>query len=127
MAREFRIRYPYMFLAYKQVCARGELNPGEIHYYYSRDDGKTIYSFATKNHWRDPSQLEWIDTGLTRLRKYILLDSVKTIAIPPLGCGLGGLDWVDVEPLIHQHLADLAGLGCRVTVYPPEQWEPYNL
>lgn len=116
LARQYRIKYPYMFLAYKAACEKTFFTPGAIQYYYDRPTHKTIYNFATKDHWRNPSQIEWIKTGLAKLKEYIRLDGIKSIAIPPLGCGNGGLNWDDVEPLIQEALGDM---GIRVDIYPP--------
>lgn len=117
LARQFRVKYPDMFLAYMDVCKSGELCPGWIYPYTDQASGKVIYNFATKDHWRSPSRIQWVEEGLVRLARYIKLDGIKSIAIPPLGCGLGGLSWADVEPLISKHLGDL---GIRVDVYPPD-------
>lgn len=116
LARQFRIKYPYMFLAYKDVCTSGAFLPGGVHWYYDRTTGKMIYNLATKDHWRDPSRLQWVENGLEMLANLVRMDGIKSIAIPPLGCGLGGLDWADVEPLIISAFGDA---DVRVDLYPP--------
>ncbi len=117
LAREFRIKYPYMFLDYKDACKEGKMKPGSLHYYYDRSSGKVIYNFATKEHWKGSSKIEWIERGLQSLRGCVKWDFIKSIAVPALGCGNGGLDWGTVEPMIWEALGDL---GIRVDVYPPD-------
>lgn len=123
LARQFRMRYPYMFLAYKDACAADRIKIGQIHEYYDRATGKLIINFPTKVHWRDKSDLNHIAAGLITLARYIEASRIKSIAIPPLGCGLGGLDWNVVEPLIRYTLQDLP---IRVVIYPPGG-APYEL
>jgi O-acetyl-ADP-ribose deacetylase (regulator of RNase III) len=65
-----------------------------------------IIMFPTENHWRDGSRLIWIDQGLTYLKDHYRQWSVKSVAMPMLGCGLGGLNWNDVLPLIVEHFAE---------------------
>jgi O-acetyl-ADP-ribose deacetylase (regulator of RNase III) len=55
-------------------------------------------NFPTKQHWRAPSQLSWVEEGLQDLRRFLLENQIKSIAIPPLGAGHGGLDWAEVRP-----------------------------
>ena len=75
-----------------------------------------IINFPTKGHWRSQSRLTDITTGLDDLRRVIVELGIRSIAVPPLGCGNGGLDWSDVHPLISAKLADL---DSEVFVYPP--------
>lgn len=77
--------------------------------------GTWVVWLATKAHWRDPSKLEWVDAGLAAMRDQINFGpkpKIESVAIPALGCGLGGLNWADVLPLIEKHFAD-----CPATVY----------
>ena len=80
------------------------------------DAYRAIAHFPTKRHWRDPSRLDDIRTGLDDLAAAIARRAIPSIAIPPLGCGLGGLPWQDVEPLI---VAALAPLPATVIVLQP--------
>src|SRR5690606_9379192 len=75
-----------------------------------------IVNFPTKQHWRGNSRMEWITEGLQDLRRFLVENEVKSIAIPPLGAGNGGLDWADVRPQIE---TALAGLGTEITVFEP--------
>lgn len=120
IALMFKERYPENFRAYAAACKAGRLAPGGL-FVTERHDmlgPRFIVNFATKNHWRHPSRLEWIEQGLASLRAEIETRGIRSIAIPPLGAGNGGLDWGDVKPLI----ADaMAGLECEVLVYEPIQ------
>jgi len=81
-----------------------------------------IINFPTKQHWRDSSKLEWIDQGLIDLRKVLADNEISSVAIPPLGCGLGGLDWQLVKPRIEDALADLT--STRILILSPYSLEP---
>jgi O-acetyl-ADP-ribose deacetylase (regulator of RNase III) len=83
------------------------------------DKPRFVINFPTKGHWRSKSKLSDIETGLASLREVIRERHIDSIAIPPLGCGNGGLDWSDVRPLIVEALEDLPGV--RVMVYPPQE------
>src|SRR5690606_1735090 len=76
-----------------------------------------IVNFPTKRHWRAPSKMEWIVDGLQDLRRFIVDNQIKSIAIPPLGAGNGGLNWPDVREQIELALSDLKGV--EVLVYEP--------
>jgi O-acetyl-ADP-ribose deacetylase (regulator of RNase III) len=76
-----------------------------------------IVNFPTKQHWRDGSQMEWIDAGLQDLRRFIVQEGVTSVAIPALGVGNGGLSWAEVQPRIEATLNDLSNV--RVLVYLP--------
>ncbi len=107
LAAEFKERYPDTFAAYRDACADHRLHPGHV---FLHDTGEKnprwIVHFPTKQHWRDPSVLSDIDTGLRDLAYAVKRHDIKSIAVPALGCGLGGLDWQKVRPLILQHLGD---------------------
>ena len=106
IALQFKQRYPEMFADYVIRCKRGEVRPGAP-YLYGR-----ILNFPTKDHWKQPSKLEWIDSGL----EWLSQQEFESIAIPPLGCGLGGLRWPDVVALIKRHLSDST---MEIHVYAP--------
>ncbi len=120
IALMFKESFPENFRAYEVVSKAGDLAPGEL-FITERQDmlgPRLIINFATKKHWRHPSRLEWIVHGLAVLREEIKARSIRSIAIPPLGAGNGGLDWGDVRPLIAEALTDL---DCEVVVYEPTQ------
>ena len=76
-----------------------------------------IVNFPTKQHWRQPSQLAWVAEGLADLHRFIRLNGVRSIAVPALGAGLGGLAWADVRGAIEAALADLHEV--QIDVYEP--------
>ena len=61
---------------------------------------KYIINFPTKAHWRFPSRISWIEAGLEDMKRQLLAYDIKSVALPPLGCGNGGLDWNEVKPII---------------------------
>ena len=119
IALQFRKAFPEMFKAYEQACKAGLIEPGRMHVY---DRGvmfnpRYIINFPTKRHWRGKSQISDIETGLRALVEEIVRRNIKSIAIPPLGCGHGGLEWTEVFPLIKTALAHVADL--EAFVYAP--------
>ena len=88
------------------------------------DKSRFVINFPTKGHWRSKSKLTDIEVGLASLRDVIRDRHIDSVAIPPLGCGNGGLDWSDVRPLIVEALGDLPGV--RVMVYPHRRCLPRN-
>lgn len=116
----FKEAFPENFRAYEAASKAGEILPGGL-FITERQDmlgPRWIINFATKEHWRHPSRLEWIERGLVALAHEINSRGIRSIAIPPLGAGNGGLDWSDVKPLIAETLADI---DCRIVVYEPTQ------
>lgn len=105
IALEFKKRYPKMFDAYKKQCDRHSLVIGKLMLWYAPDHW--ILQFPTKEHWRSPSRLEYIEKGLmTFVRKYADYN-ITSVAFPKLGCGNGELDWADVKVLMEKYLRDL--------------------
>ena len=117
LARQFKHRYPDAFIAYRDACARGQVLPGRM-FLFDTGGGRPrwIVHFPTKRHWRNASAIGDIDAGLRDLAAAIPRHGITSLAIPPLGCGLGGLDWRDVQPLLTQRLA---GAACAITVLEP--------
>lgn len=102
-----KLAYPGIVRNYKYQCARKTLLPGGI-LPYPTDDGKLILLVATKQHWTNPSKLEWIEQILQKLVKNIDLLQGRSIAMPPLGCGNGKLDYLtEVRPLLYKYLDPL--------------------
>jgi O-acetyl-ADP-ribose deacetylase (regulator of RNase III)/uncharacterized protein YwgA len=106
VALEFKQRYPDMFEDYARRCDRGEVVLGEP-YLYRRTDPPHILNFPTKGHWRAVSRLKDIVQGLEYLRDHLAAWGITSLAVPPLGCGQGGLDWSVVGPTLYHHLARL--------------------
>lgn len=119
IALQFRKAFPENFAEYKAACDRGELNPGAVLVYATGQltNPRYIVNFPTKKHWRGKSRLSYIDSGLRALVEEIRRRGIRSIAIPPLGCGLGGLEWSDVRPRIEAAIGALADVD--VLLYEP--------
>lgn len=119
IALQFKRAFPENFKAYEAACKRGEVEPGRMLVFESsRLDGpRYIINFPTKRHWRGKSRIEDIEQGLNALVSEVRRLGIRSIAIPPLGCGLGGLDWSDVRPRIEAALEELPEV--RAVVFEP--------
>jgi len=84
---------------------------------YPGEGMPTIIHLTTKNHWRNPSKIEWVISGCNELKQYLKINEVKSVAIPRLGCGLGGLSWETVKPEMEDIFLDL---DCEVTIFHME-------
>lgn len=110
IALQFKKAWPAMFKDYEAACKRGEVAVGHMHVWAtgSLTGPRYVINFPTKRHWRARSKLVDIETGLEDLTRLIRELGITSIAIPPLGCGNGGLDWREVEPRILRSLKPLA-------------------
>ena len=123
LALQFKLKYPENFRAYAKVCNKGELEPGQLfvfdrgQLFEADQQPRYIVNFPTKKHWRPPSKLDYIEHGMEALVNEVQQRGIKSVAIPPLGCGNGGLDWDDVETIIRRHMEALP--DTRVVLYPP--------
>jgi O-acetyl-ADP-ribose deacetylase (regulator of RNase III) len=112
----FKKKYPEMFLQYKEDCEKKLVKIGLMNVY---ENGlKYIINFPTKKHWKNDSKIEWIKLGLKDLVELIKAKDIKSIAIPALGCGNGGLNWKDVKAEI-QRVYDANWTNIKVKVYEP--------
>lgn len=103
IASDFKKLYPKMFEEYKQLCDTNKLNIGDLHLY--KTPNKWILNFPTKEHWRSPSKVEFIEEGLQKLVADAHKLQINDIAMPKLGCGNGGLDWESqVKPIVEKYL-----------------------
>ena len=120
IALQFKNAWPENFKAYEAACARKELQPGRMFIFETGQltSPRYIVNFPTKRHWRGNSRVEDIESGLVALASDIKSRGIRSIAIPPLGAGLGGLDWDDVRPLIEKHLSPLSDVTIRI--YEPK-------
>ena len=100
IALQFKQAYPANFEAYRKAVARGDVQPGRMFVFETGllTNPRIIVNFPTKRHWRGGSRIEDIDAGLQDLAHVIVTRGIRSIAIPPLGCGNGGLDWGEVRP-----------------------------
>jgi O-acetyl-ADP-ribose deacetylase (regulator of RNase III)/uncharacterized protein YwgA len=115
VALEFKKRFPAMFEDYVRRCEQKQVRLGEPYVFYDIS-GAQIINFPTKDHWRSPSRLQDIERGLDYFVRHASSWGVKSVALPPLGCGNGGLEWSEVGPLIYRKLHDLP---IQVEVYAP--------
>lgn len=115
VAEQFKRRYPAMFDDYQSRTDRNAVRLGEP-YLYRDSSGLQIVNFPTKDHWRSPSRIADIERGLDYLATHAAKWQIVSIALPPLGCGNGGLEWSEVGPLIY---SKLHGLPVDVEVYAP--------
>ncbi len=120
IALQFKQAFPDNFKAYAKACKNGDVKPGKM-FVFSLDsmiNPKYIVNFPTKNHWREKSKLKDIAAGLTDLIEVIQHFDIKSIALPPLGCGYGGLNWADVRGLIERAFDKLPDVEVRL--YEPK-------
>ena len=106
IALEFKNRFPDMFDDYGYRCERGEIKPG-IPYLYKALFPPQIINFPTKDHWKSISKISDIERGLKHLLDHYKAWGVTSLAIPPLGCGNGQLEWRVVGPLIYRFVKDM--------------------
>ena len=119
IALMFKEAFPDNFLAYSDAAKRQEIGIGRMFVTETRflQGPKWLINFPTKKHWRNPSKLEWIVEGLRDLTRVIEEKGIRSIALPPLGCGNGGLDWAEVRPEVERAFAQLPGVD--VWVFEP--------
>lgn len=119
IALQFKNDFPENFKAYQAACARDEVQPGKMFVFETGTLGnpKFIINFPTKRHWRGKSRMEDIDSGLTALVEEVRNRGIRSIAIPPLGSGLGGLNWAEVRPRIEAALRGVNDL--QVIIFEP--------
>lgn len=120
IALQFKKAWPAMFKDYAAACKKGDVVPGRMHVWEtgSLTQPRYIINFPTKTHWRGRSRLADIDAGLVDLCRVVRDLGITSIAVPPLGCGNGGLDWNDVEPRIRRAFEPLAD-QVEVRVFAP--------
>jgi O-acetyl-ADP-ribose deacetylase (regulator of RNase III) len=109
IALQFKRAYPENFRQYEKACKAGVVQPGHMFIFPTSNlsNPKYIINFPTKRHWRNKSKIEDIQSGLITLVEQVKLLGITSIAIPPLGCGNGGLNWADVKPLIESAFSQL--------------------
>ena len=126
LALAFKRRYPAHFASYRRACRAGALRPGAVHV----DDlgagacPRFLIALPTKRHWRDPARLDDIERSVRAFAEALREHRVASVAIPKLGCGLGGLAWPDVHHAIAPVLAPVAATGCRIVLLAPRPRSP---
>jgi len=119
IALMFKERFSRNFSLYAAACKAKQVKVGQMFVTETGElDGpRWIINFPTKDHWRGSSRLEWVEAGLEDLKHVLRERGVRSVAIPPLGAGNGGLDWPAVKARIHAALVDLDDVD--VIVYEP--------
>jgi O-acetyl-ADP-ribose deacetylase (regulator of RNase III) len=124
IALMFKERFDENFRRYAAACKAKEVQTGKMFVtpVHELDGPRWIVNFPTKQHWRAPSRMEWVVEGLQDLRRFLIEHQVKSIAIPPLGAGNGGLEWAEVREQIERALGDL---GVRAHQAVPERGQAH--
>ena len=119
IALQFKRAFPENFKAYAARCKRNEIQPGRVFIFETGEmvSPRFIVNFPTKRHWRGKSRLEDIESGLGSLADEIRSRGIRSIAIPALGSGLGGLNWSDVRSRMQEALSELDDV--RVVIFEP--------
>lgn len=109
IALQFRQAFPAIYEEYRKACERGEVTPGRMFVVPTERlvNPKFIINFPTKRHWKGKSRIDDIKAGLGDLVRVVKKLNIRSIAVPPLGCGSGGLSWDDVRPMIIERLSVL--------------------
>ena len=117
IALEFKKRFPEMFEDYVERCERKEVKPG-LPYLYRSLFPPQILNFPTKDHWKSVSRISDIELGLQHLLRHYKEWGITSLAVPPLGCGNGQLEWRAVGPLIYRYVKQMD--------IPIEMYAPYG-
>jgi O-acetyl-ADP-ribose deacetylase (regulator of RNase III) len=119
IALQFKKAYPEMFKQYERACAHGEVEIGKMHVFDrgSLFNPRYVINFPTKKHWKAKSKIADIKAGLQDLIEQIKSRGISSIAVPPLGCGHGGLDWSEVQPLIVEAFEEVPDV--QALIYQP--------
>ncbi len=120
IATQFKKVFPENFRAYAEACKHGKVHPGRM--FVFETGGLThprfIVNFPTKRHWRAHSRIENIEAGLADLARVVRERGIRSIAVPPLGSGLGGLNWHEVRPRIEAALRGFSDLD--TVIFEPD-------
>lgn len=119
IALQFKKAFPDNYKSYARACRGEKVRPGKMFVFETGSmwNPKYIINFPTKRHWRGKSRLEDIEAGLQALVGEIKIRGISSVAVPPLGCGLGGLNWKVIRPIMEDAFASLAGV--QVLLFEP--------
>lgn len=120
IALAFKKAYPHNYQAYRKACQEGEFTTGQVFGVLEQDvfGARWVINFPTKQHWREPSNYEYVAEGLSALKTFLVKHDIDSVAIPALGCGLGGLEWTRVKEMI---IAELTDLPIECYVFEPRK------
>jgi O-acetyl-ADP-ribose deacetylase (regulator of RNase III) len=119
IALQFKRAFPENFRSYQQACRDGLVRPGKMFTFRNgpSKNPRYIINFPTKRHWREKSKMEYIQNGLEAMVEEICKLGIRSVAVPPLGCGNGGLDWEEVRSLLERTFSRIPEV--QVFVYCP--------
>jgi O-acetyl-ADP-ribose deacetylase (regulator of RNase III) len=115
LALAFKKNFPHCYPPYAEACRKKFLRPGSLLFIAPKGKSPGILCFPTKVHWRNPSRLEWVEAGLVWIAENAKDLGFRSLSMSQIGCGLGGLHWNDVRPLIHRHL-DVAPISVIICI-----------
>lgn len=118
IAYQFKLKYPNNNKDYVKACKTKSLVIGKLHYFL--EDNKVIINFPTKDKWRQKSKIEYITSGLDELLKILPQLKIKSIAIPPLGCGNGGLEWKNIKTILIEKFTPVENVY-EILIYEPSK------
>jgi O-acetyl-ADP-ribose deacetylase (regulator of RNase III) len=121
LAKTFKEHFPENYKRYHSWCLSGLMHPGEVCIYFNPGMGypRFIFNFPTKLHWKDPSRLDYIESGMHDLMAKVQILRIGSIAVPAMGCGLGQLSWDEVQPILRKYFKQNSSL--KVLLYPPQR------
>ena len=125
LAYQFKLSYPENNKDYIKACKNGNLKIGKV--YYFKENDKILINFPKKDKWRQKSKIEYIEQGLDSLILIIKQLKIKSIAIPPLGSGNGGLIWDEVKPIILEKLSEIKNMVDILTYEPSKNYKPLSV
>tara|TARA_Y100000590_G_scaffold285424_1_gene321231 strand:- start:5632 stop:6357 length:726 start_codon:yes stop_codon:yes gene_type:complete len=117
IALEFKLRFPGLFEKYKKVCEEKKLVPGKL--YIWRGEEKSVLNFPTKNHWKFPSKMEYIKSGLDKFQRSYEEKKISSIAFPILGASAGGLNEEDVIDVMTEYFEPLKNIDIEIYRFNP--------
>lgn len=117
IALEFKSRFPEMFEEYARYCATRRMRPGVLHLW--KKSTPWILNFPTKNHWKYPAKVEYIEEGLTKFASSYTKKGITSIAFPELGTSSGALSWSQVKDVMYSKLQRLQGIDIEIYHFDP--------
>ena len=114
VAKEFRLRFPGMYREYRDMCAQGRLAAGSVHAWQDPRSGRWVYNLASQDEPGAYARLEWLDSSARAMVEHASRHRVSKVALPRIGCGIGGLRWVDAERVLSGVARDASAVQLEV-------------